>query len=732
MSDSAPQKRPKRDQSVAYFWRALRYLAPHRRLVAISIGCAFLVGLTFTGGLSTMLPILRVLMSGETVQSWAGRLVAEQRLGVSLADTDRPETVLIVKTHDKSAAAQGGVRAGDHIAIGAGADAERTLAAIANPVVTSTQLQIERPARPGESGNVSIPLPPLKWYFSALYRACGMLPRNAVGAIAVVLGFLFALSLFGNFVRFYQEYFSDKAAILAVNDIRRKLYDHVLHIPLGFFGLKGTSDVTSRLVQDAQGLQDGFKTVLGQTIQEPIKAAFALGFALLLDWQLTMFVVLFAPAMFAIIKKFGKKMRRASRKALQSSSTMLGQLDASLAGVRVVKAAGAERHERRRYTRIMEGLVGEQLKMSRIDAMSAPILEMLTLLMVGAIVLYATYLVRVKHTLDPATFFPLMACLAAVAESLRKFSKVNNALQKSNAAAARIFETLEVPVERPRELEKRVQGSGFRVEDKKGSGVVSRPLIQLAPIARSVSFEHVTFTYPGAPSPALLDVDLTVPKGQSVAVVGRNGSGKTTLLALLPRFYNPDSGRVLIDGVDLATVTLKSLRSQIGIVTQEPVLFPGTIAQNIAYGLPLASRGQVIAAAKQAFAHDFILEKPNGYDTMLEGVGSQLSGGQRQRLCIARAILRQTPILILDEATSQVDAESEHLIQQAIEKLMHERTTFVIAHRFSTILSADTIVVLDRGRIVGQGKHDELLKTCETYKNLYERQLFAAPAGEAA
>jgi ABC-type multidrug transport system fused ATPase/permease subunit len=257
-------------------------------------------------------------------------------------------------------------------------------------------------------------------------------------------------------------------------------------------------------------------------------------------------------------------------------------------------------------------------------------------------------------------------------------------------------------------------------------------LKKLPIIRSSVVFEEVSFTYPGAPSPALRSVNLSVPRGQSVAVVGRNGSGKTTLLALLPRFYTPDSGRILIDGVDLSTVTLKSLRSQIGIVTQEPVVFPGTIAQNIAYGLPRASREEIIAAAKQAFAHDFIVEKPNGYDTMLEGLGSQLSGGQRQRLCIARAILRQTPILILDEATSQVDAESEHLIQQAIERLMHERTTFVIAHRFSTILSADTIVVLDKGQIVGQGKHEELLVTCETYKNLYERQLFTAAPVEAA
>jgi ABC-type multidrug transport system fused ATPase/permease subunit len=714
MSDLQPRKREKKDQSVTYFWRAMRYLAPHRRLVAISIGCAFLVGLTFTGGLGTMLPVLRVLLSGETVQTWAGRIEVEHRLGVKLAET--PDKVLIDHVHPDGTAARAGLKQGDVLT--AGTDTEQTLRTMVDPSATEARVRVDRATEAGRE--VTVAMPPLEWYYRAFYRACDLLPRHPVKAIAAIFVVMFLLAALGNFVRFYQEYFSDKAAILAVNDIRRKLYDHVLHIPVGFFGLKGTSDVTSRLVQDAQGLQDGFKTVLGQTIQEPIKAAFAFALALWFDWHLTMFIVLFGPLMFAIIKKFGKKMRRASRKALQSSATMLGQLDASLAGVRVVKAASAEPHERRRYTRIMNALVDEQLKMSRIDAMSAPILEMLTLVVVGAIVLYAAYRVQVLKTLDPTTFFGLMACLMAIGESLRKFSKVNNALQKSNAAAARIFETLDVPVERPRELGTRVGRAGQAPRPKK-----------LPTIRESVVFENLTFTYPGAPAPALRGVSLSVPRGQSVAVVGRNGSGKTTLLALLPRFYTPDSGRILIDGVDLATVTLKSLRSQIGIVTQEPVVFPGTIAENIAYGLPRATREEIVAAAKQAFAHDFIEEKPNGYDTRLEGTGSQLSGGQRQRLCIARAILRRTPILILDEATSQVDAESEHLIQQAIETLMHERTTFVIAHRFSTILSADTIVVLDKGQIVGQGKHEELLATCETYKNLYERQLFTAPV-EAA
>jgi subfamily B ATP-binding cassette protein MsbA len=231
-----------------------------------------------------------------------------------------------------------------------------------------------------------------------------------------------------------------------------------------------------------------------------------------------------------------------------------------------------------------------------------------------------------------------------------------------------------------------------------------------------------------------------------VAIVGRNGSGKTTLLSLLPRFFEPEAGNILIDGVDIRRLTLKSLRQHIAIVTQDAVVFPGTIAENIAYGHPnvpllrsnptsapaVELRSQIEAAAKEAFAHEFILQKPEGYDTRLEGLGSQLSGGQKQRLNIARAILRNAPILVLDEATSQVDAESEHLIQNAIERLMTERTTFVIAHRFSTILAADSIVVMEAGKIVGQGKHDELMRTCPTYRGLYDRQVMPPDENTAA
>ncbi len=722
MSSEVSREQRKKNKSTADFWRACRYLYPHRKIVAISIGCALLVGLTSAGGMGALLPILRLLLNDDTLQNYTARIVVEHRLAARVSDN--PEEVKLLKI-DRGTARSAGLHQFDVIRADRAKD---TLQAIADPQSSTILLQVtnSKQTRP-----MQLSLPPLPWHYRAMIDTANRLPKNVLWALAVVLGIVGGLTIITNSLRYFQEYYSDKAAILAVNDLRRDLYDHVLHIPLGFFGMKGTSDVTSRLVQDAGGLQDGFKTVLGQSIQEPIKAFVFFILAVYLDYRMTLGIVLFGPLMFAIIRKFGKKMRRASRKALQSSSSMLGQLEGTLIGIRVVKAAGAERFERRRYTRIMGGLIGEQLKMSRIDAFSAPLMETLTFFVVCAIVMYAAYLMRVTHELDPTDFMGVMACLTIIGESLRKFSKVNNALQKSNSAAARIFETMDVPVERDRKYSTaqttltKLKPRAEAVGDAPGSPSDRRQM--LPPLKHEVRFENLTFTYPNATTPALKNVSLIVPRGKSVAVVGRNGSGKTTLLALLPRFYDPQQGRVLIDGIDIKHATLRSLRKQIGIVTQEAVIFPGTIAENIAYGQPLAKREAIIAAAKRAFAHEFILEKSNGYDAILGEHGAQLSGGQRQRLCIARAILRETPILILDEATSQVDAESEGLIQKAIEGLMHERTTFVIAHRFSTIISADTIIVMEKGQIVGQGKHAELLETCEVYQQLYERQLFAAP-----
>jgi ATP-binding cassette, subfamily B, bacterial MsbA len=707
MSEAVKRKRNKH----AEFWRATGFLQPYRHLVVISTVCAFIVGIIGTVGLTAIVPILRVLIENDTIPHWVDRQLVETRLGVTLGTDDVKE--LHINRLKNGEAKESKIRRHDVLTAPPGVKEDDILTRLADPAVTSGAVLVDHRRL------ISLDMAPLNRWQAIGRRTAYLLPPDPVKAVAWLLGIVVLLAILANSVRYFQEHLSDKAAILAVNDIRRKTYDHALHIPLSFFGTEGTSDVTSRLVQDAQGLQDGFKIILGQTIQEPIRAAMAFGLALYVDWRLTAFIVLFAPLMVTIIRKFGKKVRRATRAALQNSASMLGQIEGTLAGIRVVKAAGSERFERRRYNGIMGELVEQQLKMSRYEALSTPTMETLTLIVVSCVVLFAVYLVCKQQTLKPSSFLLLMAALMTIGESLRKVSKLNAVLNRSNAAAARLFETLDVPVERPREL-------------TKATTAAETHLSVLPPLSRDIRFENVSFAYPGAQHLALDRVSLSVPKGQSVAVVGRNGSGKTTLLALLPRFYDPQAGKILIDGHDIRGVTLNSLRRQIALVTQDSVIFPGTIADNIAYGLPLIPRDQIIHAAKRAFAHDFIMEKPAGYDTPLEGLGGQLSGGQKQRLCIARAILRNAPILVLDEATSQVDAESEHLIQQAIESLMHERTTFVIAHRFSTILSADTIVVIDKGRVVGQGRHKELLATCSTYKQLYERQLFSGPPSETA
>jgi ATP-binding cassette, subfamily B, bacterial MsbA len=679
--DSQPPTKKKR--SNRDFWSATAFLWPYRKTVAISILCALLTGALTAGGLLALVPLMNVLVGGGTIAAFADEAVAERQYGMKI-DRDGEEYVVQKLSPDRPLLLHDG------------------------PAKVGTRVHANDVYKIAENETSRVPL------YLRLGRSIAKgLPTDPVYAIATMFGALFVLGIFGSITRFFQEYLSEITAITAINDIRKKLYDRMLHLPLGYFTRHGSSDLTARLVSDAIGLQDGFKTILGKAVQEPINATFALLAAMYIDWRLTFFIIVFTPVMVTVIRKLGKKVRRAARATLERNAAMLGQIESSFVGIRVVKSTTAEPFERRRYRRVLEELRTQQNRMAKYDAWSTPLLEMLGLMAMGCVLLFATWLVFVDRSLKPDELIPLMICLVAIAEPLRRISKLNAVLQKGNAAASRIFEILNEPAE----------------------GGMSAPLVKTATPSlqhergahatfnQAISFNHLTFSYPGASTPALIDVNLTVPKGTSVAIVGRNGSGKTTLLSLLPRFFEPDSGGISIDGLDVRQWPLRRLRRMIGIVTQEAVLFPGTIGQNIAYADPRIGRDRIVAAAQRAHAHEFILAKPGEYDAAVEGLGGQLSGGQRQRLNIARAILRDTPILILDEATSQIDAESEHFIQGAIAELMKDRTTFVIAHRFSTILSADVIVVMEAGRIVGQGKHEELLATCETYKQLYERQL---------
>ena len=706
---------PKRRSKRRYVWKSLRYLRPYRRLVAVSIACALFAGGVFFSGLGALLPVLQTLLNGDTPRMWVDRMVAEARWGIELADDpDGLELGRITGpplTHINDEYLRRGISdATSWYSAKAGladVEPERGLSLLIDGDVDDARelLGIYKSGLVPNAVPLTVMVPnQVPLHLRLLRRGVYLLPASPVGAVAVLMLGVLLLSLLANSVRFFQEFLSNKAALSAVNDLRGDLYGRALAAPMGYYGRVGTGDVTSRILADCGQMGEAFRQLLGRAVMEPIFMAFALAFALILDWRLTLFVVAFAPVMAVVLKKFGTKMRRASRATLQDNSELLGQINATLAGVRVVKAHNAEAHERRRLGVILDRLLGKQLRLVRYDAMSTPVMETLAVLAVGVIITVAVYLVRVDNSLSPASALLVFGALLQVAESLRRVSKLNIVLQKANAAGERVFEALDLPTERAR----------------------SSAPAGAASIARGVAFEDVTFRYSPEQPPAVDGVSFAVAKGESVAVVGRNGSGKTTLLSMLPRFYDPDAGRVTIDGTDVRDLPLDGLRELIGVVSQDAVVFPGTIAENIAYARPGATRDEIERAARQAEAHEFVLAKPGGYDFPLTGLGGQLSGGQRQRLNIARAILRDPPILILDEATSQVDAESEGLIQQAIARLMRGRTTFVIAHRFSTILDCDRIAVLDAGRLVAAGTHGELVDSSRLYRTLYDRQLVAA------
>jgi subfamily B ATP-binding cassette protein MsbA len=483
-----------------------------------------------------------------------------------------------------------------------------------------------------------------------------------------------------------------------IMDLRRRMYDRVTQLPTSYFARFGTSDLMSRLTQDTNTLTDGVSMAFGKAIQEPVKAFFSFILALYLDWKLCLLIVLTMPILGFIIRKFSKRMRRASRGALENWSGMLAVINETLIGARVVKAYSAEGYERRRFSQVNKRLLKEQNRLAHYGSLSRPTIETLAVILSAIPMLIAAH--YVMNGADKENFFTLLACFVAMLEPLRKLSDVNSRVQQSNAAATRVFDIIDMDIE-PN---------------------TSHAMPHLARHEQSIEFRHITFSYPGHDEVVLNDVSFTVPNGKNVAVVGGNGSGKTTLLQLVPRLYIPTSGQILIDGVDAATVSLRSLRKQIGLVTQDTLLFADTIYHNIAYGARHVAREQVIDAAKRAYADEFIRGFPDGYETRVGEHGVRLSGGQKQRIAIARAILQNPAILILDEAMSQIDSDSELKITAALREFTRDRTTLSIAHRFSTVISADLIVCLETGRVAGIGTHQELLARCAPYRKLYETQ----------
>ncbi len=529
------------------------------------------------------------------------------------------------------------------------------------------------------------------------------IPAGRFGGFAFVLGVILILAVFGSTMRYIHQMCAITVGLRVVMRVRMQAYHHLVHTPFEMLGAHGSADHLSRVVRDCASLARGFNALMAKAVRDILMGAVFLLIALIINWQLTGIFLIGAPFIYLAMRKFAKRIRRASKRAMSAYGGMTGAVQESMQGMAVVKTHNAEGYERRRFNAINKKVYKQEARARTARAMQSPIVELIAMAGFMIVTLVAAWY-EFRPGGNPADIVSVLLMLGAAGASFKPLANLNNDLQEAAAAAERIQEMLQLPVE----------------TNKRG---LEEDLPDLPRHRDAVTFENVGYAYPDAERDAVRGIDLDVEHGMTIAIVGPNGSGKSTLLNLLPRLIDPKAGVVSIDGVDIRHVSLRSLRRQIAVVTQQAVLFEGSIADNIAYGRRHASRDDVAAAAKAAFAHEFIEQLPGGYDAPLGEGGAGLSGGQKQRLCIARAILRDPAILILDEATSQVDADSEAKINRALAAFRADRTTFVIAHRMSTVVNADRIVVMVDGSIVDQGTHAELLHRCPTYQSLTQTQL---------
>ncbi len=499
--------------------------------------------------------------------------------------------------------------------------------------------------------------------------------------------------------------FYGQASIMAyigqriIYDIRKQLYEHLTSQSLNFFSHRKTGEMLGRITYDVTLLQSAVSTTVTSLMRDVVSIIFLLGVIFSQDWLLALLALVVFPVMVYPLVRFGQRMRQASYDGQVAMGQMSSLVEETIGGIRVVKAFGMENYERKRFKEITKEFMNHQIKAMKVQALSFPVMEMVAGLGVAGILLYGG--LRVAD--GEATAGMLMAFIVSLLmlyDPVRRLSRANNEVQQGLAAAERIFEILDAPVD---------------IQDPEHP----KPMPSFQ---QNIVFDKVSLTYPQAEKPVLQHINLTINKGEVVALVGRSGAGKTTLANMILRFMDPSQGSIRIDGCDIRDVTQADLRAHMALVTQEVVLFNDTVLHNIAYGHDNIDLNQVIKVAKIANAHEFIEKLPQGYHTLVGERGVILSGGQRQRLSLARALLKNAPILVLDEATSSLDTESERLVQQAIDKLMQGRTAIVIAHRLSTIRHADKIVVLDEGKIVQVGTHDDLLKQGGIYAELYELQ----------
>lgn len=540
---------------------------------------------------------------------------------------------------------------------------------------------------------------------SGLNAAIAWLAKPAMDDVLIkkdaTLLFLLPLAIFFIFLgkgvfTYFQEYLMRSASQKMVMQLRNRLYSHVVQLPMGHFARNSSGGLISKVINDTSVLQDLVSLTIKDLFREGATAVALIFVALWRRWDLTLISVTVLPIALYGVGRLGKRVRQISRRAQEKISLITEFLSESFAGIKIIKAFCRQADETDRFKDITREYYRENMRATRVSESSTLMMEAVGGLGIAFVIWYGARLIF-SDAMTVGDFTSFLTAIFLVYTPAKRLAKINIGIQQARPPLDRIYKLLSEPME--------TDGTE-----------------ELKPISEHIELKGISFVYPSVKHKALDNVNLTVRKGEIIAIVGKSGGGKTTLANLLPRFHVPTEGAVYIDGIDISKATFDSLRGQFGIVSQDVILFNDTVSSNISYGKPGAMHEEIVVAAKAAYAHDFITELPQGYDTIIGERGARLSGGQRQRLSIARAILKNPPILILDEATSSLDTASEMMVQRALENLMKNRTTFVIAHRLSTIKRADRIIVLDRGRIVESGSHEELQGNGGLYKKLYDLQ----------
>ncbi len=737
------------------FARLVQYAWPYKVRFVLSIGCAAMVATLFFTELMAIYPLLHILFDSQNPQRWISEQIeaaentgreldarkSEALFAQSVAKLGRSDYSELAARYSKldrefeikdAELRQKQTRAGlsvlEQRADQSGPDDLDQLETmrLAHRIDEARLKELGDCARFLKKGDVTALNRRLvdidgeltkqnrwKWFYEILRPYIHRyFPSDSFKTLLLLIGLVMVGVALKGFFAFLQEVLVADVMQHTVFSIRNHFFRRTINLDLASFSDQGSSELMARFTNDMDSFGQGLVTLMSKLVREPMRIASCLGGALWFNWRLTCLTLILVPISAAATYRAGKIMKRAMRRTLESMSSIYKILQESFQGIKVVKAFGMERVERRRFFEETKNFYRKAVRVAMIDALSDPVLEMLALVTVAIALMAGSYLV-LKRTifLDLGLFrlqlasqpmaiqdlLTLYAMLAGISDPIRKLSNVHSKIQRASAAADRICALM----------------------DRSPKVVDCKRAVPLPRHRHSIEFDRVSFRYTPN-SPVLEGVSLSVRHGETIALVGPNGCGKTTLMNLLPRFWDVDDGAIRIDGHDVRDVPIRSLRRQIGIVLQETLLFQDTIANNIAYGDPHARRSAIIAAAERAYAHQFIMSLPQGYDTPIGERGQGLSGGQRQRLALARAMLCDPAILILDEATSAVDIQDEVLIRKAIEEFAQQRTTFLISHNLATIQFADRIVLINAGRIEAVGADQELRRSSTLYRRLHE------------